>query len=94
MALGIGADNQKIGNIPLPLDLRVIDPTLSGCFLRTSTDILIMGSVGSTGALPFALPIPNVAAASGAKAYAQAVLRSTALKTSMSTNAYAIVIGR
>jgi hypothetical protein len=93
VALGMGSNNQVFGGAPLPLDLKILTPQLSGCFLRTSGDLVRFGRIGSTGALSFALPIPNLPAASGAKLYSQALLDSSILKTTMMSNAYSTVVG-
>jgi hypothetical protein len=94
VALGLGSNNQSFGGAPLPLDLKILNPQLAGCFLRTSAEFVRFGTVGPTGALSFSLPIPNISAASGAKLYSQALLTSSTLKATMLTNAYATVVGK
>ena len=94
VALGLGSNNQSFSGIPLPLDLRFLDPMLSGCFLRTSADLVRFGTIGSTGALSFSLPIPNLPGLSGARLYSQAVLANSILPATMLTNAYATVVGK
>ena len=50
--------------------------------------------IGASGALDFAVPIPNSTKLSGAVLYSQAVMHSPVLSKFMLTNAYAVSIGR
>lgn len=94
VALGLGSNNQSFSGLGLPLDLKIFDPRLSSCYFRTSAELFRFGTIGPTGVLSFPLPIPNLPGASGATLYSQAVLDSSTLKTTMLTNAYAIVVGK
>ena len=89
----LGASNQSLSGISLPLDLGAVFPELNGCFLRSSAEAALPGTVGPTGALAFPLPIPDAPRLVGTVLYSQALLTSSILSTTMLTNAYASSIG-
>lgn len=93
VTLGIGFSNTNIAGTPLPLDLAPFAPTLAGCLLQTSADLIQTGAIGPTGSLPFPVPIPPVAWLSGLSIYAQAILYSPPLASNSITNAWAMSIG-
>jgi hypothetical protein len=78
--------------VPLPFDLGLIFPVLSGCNWESSADVTISGSLSGTSTLIF-LPIPNNAALNGAALWNQALLVSGGV-VNQSTNGLAVGIGK
>ncbi len=93
--LMLGTNRLRFAGLPLPLDLKIVDPGLAGCLWHTSGDIAsFTGRLDAAGAARLALPVPNVPAIVGINVFSQAVLYSGALSRFMSSNAFVSAIGQ
>lgn len=93
--LAIGTSRTSIGATALPLDLSGVDPSLAGCLWYTSVDVgIIPGVIPATGLQTIPAPIPAAPGIVGLDLYLQAFLRSGVLQRFMTSNAFAVAIGR
>jgi hypothetical protein len=92
-ALAIGLTRLSLGGVPLPIDLGLLWPGLSGCPWETSTDLVLGGALDAAGrgALPF--PIPADPTLVGSVLYNQCLLAHPTVAPVMTTNAFASAIG-
>jgi hypothetical protein len=93
--LGLGSNRTKLGALPLPLDLGLLHPTLSGCLWESSIDIAILaGLLNDAGAGVVQAPIPNDAAWIGASLWNQSLMVHALTSAVMTSNAWVSSIGR
>jgi hypothetical protein len=91
-AMALGTSRTLLqGTYPLPIDLGIVMPSLSGCIWQSSGEAWVGGAIG-TGPASFPLPVPSNPALDGATLFTQALING--IGGVQVTNGFAIAVGR
>ncbi len=91
-ALALGVNRLDMSGLPLPLDLGVVWPGLSGCDWECSADGFLGAAATAGGTASFAIPLPPFPYLDGATLFSQALILGP--PTPQMTNGVSFGIGQ